>query len=321
MSKSNWISVFGRDYYGGCRYSHESLDLEGSTSWVQMSGVRHWPNIFDLSGVSKQHFMSLWARSGFKTPTAGISTLVSQTGSSISSHENQFFRIGYEMIDGGTPRNVIYVTFNDDTSGTNNDMIERVYTLSGTNNTPITGASSSSDYWIEDNTTATAGNITTNPRDFVHLCVVITTPPTGQPYGIYGSIDLYWNGQQLIDHESYTRSGVGAGLGDSVYSALGGVQFPSPNSFFTGQLDEVGTLTEHTTLGAFKTAYGLTTDQDVVDKLYNNGCPPNITSHSNASVWAPDFYRFESPNQWDSEFGNYPIYAQGSATTTTLFHA
>lgn len=322
MSNSNWMSVFGRDYYGTCRYSHESLELDGTTSWVEMSGSSHWPGIYAVSGVSKQHFMSLWARSGFTTPTAGISTLVSQTNdaSSPSGDEDAFFRIAYEMIDGGTPRNLIYVTFRDNTIGTNNNIIERVYTLNGTNNKLITGASTSNDYWIKNNTTATAGNITTNSNDFVHLCAVVTTPPLGQPYGIAGSIDLYWNGQKLIDHNSYTRSGVGYGGSTVVYGALG-CNIIGPSSFFTGQLDEVGTLLEYTTLGPFKTAYGLTTDQDVVDKLYNNGCPANVTSHSNASAWAYDFYRFESPNQWDSEFGSFPISPQGGATTTTLFHA
>ena len=319
MNDSNWISVFGRDYYGVCRYSHESLDLDGP-SWVSMSSLNHWPKISSASGTSKQYFISMWARSGFENPTAGLSCLLSQSAAATGIDDDQFLTIAYEMIDGGTPRNLMYVTYRDDTSGSNYNIIERVYELAGTNNKPITGATASNDYWIKNNTTATSGNITTNSNDFVHLCAVITIPAVDTNYSTNGSIDLYWNGQRLVDHISYIRSGVGSGGSNSVYGALG-CDISGPGRFFDGQLDEIGVLEEYSTLGHFKTAYSLITDQDVVDKLYGGGCPKNVTSHSNSSNWAYNFYRFESPNQWDSEFGTFPITPQSGATTTTSFHA
>ena len=321
MSNSNWISVFGRDYYGGCKYSHESLDLNGSTAWVQMSGTTHWPRIYATSTVSKQYFISVWARSGYNSATSGLGHLLSQYVGGVGNNTDQYFRIAYEMVDGGTPRNLMHVTYRDDTSGGSNNMIERVYTLSGIKNTLITGATGSNDYWIKGNTTETGGNITTNSNDFVHLCAVLTIPPVNVSYGIAGNIDLYWNGQKLLDHDSYTKSGVAISNGAVTYGALGCDRSGSNGGFFTGQLDEIGTLEEYTSLGPFKTAYGLTTDQEVVDKLYNNGCPGDVTSHVNASNWAYDFYRFESPNKWDSEAGSDTITPQGGATTTTDFHA
>ena len=321
------ITVFGRNYYNSvvpiCDYSQESLTLDGINDAVAMNTGIHWPNIRANTGGSTQHFISVWARSEYTAATSGLRFLVTQSsggfGAGVSN--DQFFRLAYQMTNsGGTPLNLLYVTYRDNTAGSNNNIIERVFTLHGANNGAITGSTNNSDYWTVNNTTFTGGNITTNSNDFVHLCAVLTVPEIGVPYGVAGSIDLYWNGQKLIDNTIYTRSGVGDKSSNSVYSTIG-CNIATLGSFFYGQMDEIGVLQQYLSLDPFKSAYGLSSDQDVVDKLYNAGCPGDVTTHPNAYGWNYNFYRFESPNQWLNEAGGGVISPQNGATTTTTYHA
>lgn len=319
------ITVFGRNYYGTsavCDYSGESLFLDGINDAVAMNDAIHWPLINSINGATKKHFISMWVRSGYTSVTSGLRFLMTQSSLGFGGGANeQFFRLAYQMTNGsGTPLNLMYVTYRDNTTGSNNNLIERIYPLHGANNTAITGSTGSNNYWLDNNTTATNGNITTNSNDFVHLCAVVTTAPIGIPYGSSGAIELYWNGQKLIDNTTYTKSGIGTESGTLIYATLG-CNIANLGSFFKGQIDEVGALQEYSTLGAFKSAYGLSSEQDVVDKLYNDGCPGDVTTHANAANWNYNFYRFESPNQWLSESGSFPISPQNGATTTTTYHA
>lgn len=329
MSNSNWLSVFGRDYYNTaalCDYSGESLNLDGIDQAVAMNSATHWPQIHANGGATTQHFISMWVRSDYTSATAGLRFLATQSAGSFGAgvSNNQFFRLGYQMTDGGgVPKNLMYVTYRDDTIGGNNNQIERIFTLNGANNTAITGATNTTDYWFANNTTATGGNITTNSNEFVHLCVALTLPSIGGNYSTGGSIDLYWNGQQLIDNSNYSRTGVGVNSSNSVYSTVG-CNIVNLQNFWFGQIDEIGALQEFLTLGPFKTAYGLSSTQDVVDKLYNSGCPGDVTSTASAPTanqWNYHFYRFESPNQWLNESGGGVIAPQNGATTTTIYHA
>ena len=329
MNNSNWLSVFGRDYYTTaslCAYSAESLNLDGLDDAVAMNTDNHWPMILSDSSATRQHFVSMWVRSGYTSAGAGLKYLMTQSRGNFGdgSDDQQYFRLAYEMMDDfNDPQNQIYVTYRDNTIGSNNNAMERIYPLHGANNTTITGASNDTDYWLDNNTTATSGSITTNSNDFVHLCAVVTTADVGTPYGMAGAIELYWNGQKLIDNNAYTKSGVGLEGSTSVYSALG-CDISSFGSFFKGQIDEVGVLQEFQTLGPFKTAYSLSSEQDVVDKLYNTGCPGDVTTTTSAATagqWNYNFYRFESPNNWLSESSNNAITPQNGATTTTTHHA
>ena len=195
------------------------------------------------------------------------------------------------------------------------NQLEKIYGLDGTLNSIATGSTSSSDYWASDNT-----NITVNDRGFVHICAILTLPayssnPSLNESFSAGSLNTYWNGQLLQNFTNNTQ-GVAQSDTNSVYGLLG-ANISNLSGLFPGKIDEMQALSDSfSQTSAFKTAYSLTTDQDIATFLWNNGCPIDTSGHSNASSWNYYNYRFE--NNWNSENTSpFPMVGVNGATFST----
>lgn len=305
------ITVFGRNYYGatGCNYSGASAEFDGINDYATGNTNNHWPAIY-ATNSQNQIILSQWVKSDYATTPNGLKFILGQTAATLGNGNstNQFFRLAYQFkTNTGVNRNRMVVTYRD--SGTTNIM-EKQYELHS--NTAITGASSVTDFWTAGNT-----NIIKNVNDFVHLCVILDIPPIGQPYGVAGDIKLYWNGQLLTNTVVNTKSGVATNSQTSVYGILG-TNAANLSGHFHGKVDEMIALPEGFVgaLSSFKTAYSLSTDQDVVDFLWNSGCPSDLVSHPNSSSW--DYYNYRFENNWNSEAANpFPFTPVNGATFST----
>lgn len=309
------ITVFGRNYYGavGCNYSGYSAVFDGVNQYVQGNAGNHFMGLASLGSGSggNKIIISAWVKQDwtFANAGSGIKFMMSQNATGIGGGStDQFFRLAYGAKTGaGANSNKLYVTYRGD--GTSN-MIERVYDLHA--NTSVTGSTSASDWWTSDNS-----NIQTNTNGFVHLCVIMNLPDQGIPFG-FGSIDTYWNGE-LLTNSTLNASGVGQNDSNSVYSLLG-TNISNLAGFFHGKLDEIQVTSDlfgMTT--ALMSAYSLTTNQDIADFFWNDGCPVDTASDPNASSWNWYNYRFE--NNWDSENTNPYTMTPVNGTPFSTDHA
>ena len=317
MSSSNWLSVFGRDYRGvQCNTSAWAALFDGSNDAATTNTDIHFPGIRSVGGAQNTCVISMWVK--FDWTLSGVGNggrfIISQNASGINNgNTDQFFRIAYTAKNGGgNPVNNLIVTYRGD--GTSN-QIEKIYGLDGTLNSIATGSTSSSDYWASDNT-----NIEVNDRGFVHICTVLTlpsysgTPSLNESFSA-GSLNTYWNGQLLQNFTNNTQ-GVAQNDTNSLYGLLG-ANISNLGGLFPGKIDEMQILSDaFSQTSAFKTAYSLTTDQDIATLLYNDGCPLDTTGHANASSW--NYYNYKFENNWNSEnTTSYPMVGVNGATFST----
>jgi hypothetical protein len=71
-------------------------------------------------------------------------------------------------------------------------------------------------------------------------------------------------------------------------------------------------MTNSSNASTFMSANSLTTDQDVANYLYNNGCPVDV---GNDGRWSGGVWRFE--NSWTNVGGTLPFNPINGATFTT----
>ena len=303
------LTVFSRRK-PGCNFSEYSVAFDGTNDYLEGNTSSHWPGFTSFNGGTNQCIVSLWVRVDALTSPNATMFIMTQTGAGLGQGNvnDDFFRLAYQPKTGtGVDRNRLYVSFRGDGTA---HMLDSVYELHGSGNSTITGLTSVTDQW-----TANSTNIITNIEGFVHLCVVMDLPPTGIPFGSAGDIKTYWNGTLLPTKVTNTKAGVGQPQNSLTYGALG-VNGPNLNGFHNGKVDEVLTTTDYygqTT--PFKSAFSLTTPQDIATFLWNNGCPKDV-SHPNDYVWNYNNYRFE--NNYNSENVNlYPFTSYGGATFST----
>ena len=303
------LTVFARPPLG-CNFSEYSVAFDGTNDWLAGSDLSHWPSFTSFNGGVNQCVASLWVRvDAVTSPNASMFIMTqSSSDNGFGDVSNNFFRIAYQpKTGGGADRNRLYVSFRG--NGTSH-MLDSVYELHGSGNSTITGLTSITDQWTANNT-----NIITNIEGFVHICVVMDLPPTGQPFGVAGDIKTYWNGTLLPTKVVNTKAGVGQPEDSLIYGALG-TNGPNINGFLNGKIDEVLTLTNYyNQVTSFKSAFNLSTPQDIATFLWNNGCPKDV-SHPNDAAWSYYNYRFE--NNYNSESANpYPFTTNGGATFST----
>ena len=291
------ITVFARNYYPGCITSASSAVFNGTNNRAETNASSHFPAMLCAGSQNKAVF-SMWIKQDWTLSNVGnnIRIFLSSINSAIGGGDtdNQFLRIGYGAKNGsGSSTNKLFVTYRGDG---NSNKIEKIYNIHSAANSSITGSTSASDYWTSDNT-----NINVNDKGFVHLCVIFTLPAyddfNPEPFSS-GSIDTYWNGQ-ILTHTNYNTAGVAQNDSSLIFGMLGG-NAATLGNLFQGKIDELQVLSNTAgNLTPFKTAYSLTSNQDLATFFWNDGCPVDTTDHANSYIWNIFNYKFE--NNWDSE--------------------
>ena len=286
MSNSNWLSVFGRNYASPdpCVENLYGVCFDGVSSYAVNSSGILGPDT--SGGTTRKMWVSVWVKD-MSTVAAGIGETIFSQGISGNTN-NDWFRMTYRtQSNGGAPRNQIELEWR--ANGTTNRAREfyRLYDA----NSSITGATSASDYWIDGNS-----NINTNADGFVHLLWIMDLPKVGNPISTT-AFDLYWNGQLMTATHAINKTGTSAitnlnaaDLGIGRDAALGG-------AYWKGMLDELFVVSKDQS-APFMTEFGLTTNQDIADYLWNTGCPGDL---GNDSRWNFNWWRFE--NNWNARSG------------------
>lgn len=281
---SNWLSVFGRDYsvQDPCIENLYGVCLDGVDDFLANGGGALQP---DGSGASKQ-WVSIWLKD---MDTAAKNTAEFIFTQSVSGNNSaDFWRIVYNTNNSsGSPLNVITVEWR--ANGSSNRILKQ-YRLH--ENTTVTGSTSSTDFWLGNNP-----NINMNSDGYVHLFAIWDVPQIGNNMNT-GDVQLYWNGQ--IMSTAYNISKVGTSQ-TSIFNNTSlclGTNYYNTAGFWKGQMDEVF-ITNLVNGSVFMSDKGLTTNGDVAQFLYNNGCPGNIGSDNR---WNFNWWRFE--NSWNADSGS-----------------
>ena len=309
------ITVFARNYYTGCTTSAYSAIFDGINDAALTNVGNHFPSAYSRSGVQTKVVFSMWIKQDWTLSNVGnnIRFFISQTASAVNDGDvdNQFIRIGYGAKNGsGSSTNKLFVTYRGD--GTSN-QIEKIYNIHSAANSSITGSTSNSDYWTSDNT-----NINVNDNGFVHICAIMNLPAynvTNPESFSAGSINTYWNGS-LLTHTNYNVSGFAQQDSNYISGMMGG-NIATLGNLFQGKIDELQVLSDDLAqVSAFKTAYSLTSDQDIATTFYNDGCPLDTTDHTSANSW--NYYNYKFENNWNAEGAStYPMTPANGATFST----
>jgi len=288
MSNSNWLSVFTRDFSAPdpCVENLYGVCFDGVSSYAINSSGILGPDT--SGGTTRKMWVSVWVKDMSTAATDVGETIFSQGISGNTS--NDWFRMTYRpQASGGAPRNQIELEWR--ANGTTNRAREfyRLYS----SNASITGATSDTDYWIDGNS-----NINTNADGFVHLLWIMDLPKVGDTINT-GTTDFafYWNGQAMTATHAVNMVGTSqvtnisaADLGIGRDAAQGG-------AYWKGMGDELFVISKDQS-APFMTEYGLTTNQDIADYLWNTGCPGDL---GNDSRWNFNWWRFE--NNWNARSG------------------
>jgi hypothetical protein len=292
-----WLTSFGRNYYpGGCNYSQKAATFDGVNDYAITSAGLLKSN---TSGGDKQ-WVSFWIKDLDTSAQNAGETMFSQ-GFSGNSSSNAWYLAYNTRAANGTNLNAI--TFQWQSNGTSNRVVKR-WNLFGAN-TPITGATSITDFWLVNNS-----NINVNVNGYVHLLLLMDIPQAGQPMST-GNYDLYWNGQKLTLNTSPNIEIGNASAQAGTPSLALGWNNPFNTAFSNANIDELF-MTNSSNASTFMSANSLTTDQDVANYLYNNGCPVDV---GNDGRWSGGNWRFE--NSWTNEEGTLSFNPINGATFTT----
>lgn len=304
-----------------CKYGSYSAIFDGVNDYAAFypfNSTRAQPNYLPILNVTSQMICSMWVKQDRTSVANGLKFLMSQASATSGNSSTNFFRLGYQTQTGaGAASNQLRVTYR--ANGTSN-MLDSIYNLYDTNNTGITGATSSTTYWLSPSTTP---GIKTNSNGFVHLCVVIDLPAINSSFSSVGVINLYWNSQRLVP-TTETKIGTSQTNGvDATYSILG-VNVVNKIGYHEGKIDELLATSDYYNLTSlFKTEFSLTTPQSIATFLWNYGCPPDLSDfYTTASPitninGGSSVYRFE--NNWNSENSSqlYPLIPINGATFST----
>ena len=288
MSNSNWLSVFGRDYSAPdpCVENLYGVCFDGVSSYAVNSSGILGPDT--SGGTTRKMWVSVWVKD--------MSTAAADTGETIFSQgisgntTNDWFRMTYRpQATGGAARNQIELEWR--ANGTTNRAREfyRLYDA----NSSITGATSATDYWIDGNS-----NINTNADGFVHLLWIMDLPKVGSTINT-GTTDFafYWNGQAMTATHAVNMTGTSQILNLGAADLGIGRDAAQSGAYWKGMLDELFVVSKDQS-APFMTEFGLTTNQDIADYLWNTGCPGDL---GNDSRWNFNWWRFE--NSWSARSG------------------
>jgi len=293
------ITVFGRNYYGSsyvCVPNGYAATFDGVNDYANTTiGL-----LESVTGSISKQWVSFWIKDLDTTAQNAGETMFSQ-GFGSNSSSNAWYLAYNTRASNGTNLNAI--TFQWQSNGTGNRVIKR-WDLFGAN-TPITGATSITDFWLVNNS-----NINVNINGYVHLLLLMDIPPVGQPMST-GNYDLYWNGQKLTQNTTTNVEIGNASAQVGTPSLTLGYNFPFNTAFSNARIDELF-ITNNSNSSIFMSVNGLTTDQDVANHLYNGGCPVNV---GNDGRWSGGNWRFE--NSWTNEGGTLPFNPINGATFST----
>ena len=280
-----------------CLYSKEAASFDGVNDYAiaTLSSAFLKANI---NGIAKQ-WVSFWIKDMDTQPQNAGETMFSQ-GFGGNPSSNAWYIAYNTRAANGTNLNAI--TFQWQSNGTSNRVVKR-WNLFGAN-TSITGATSITDFWLANNS-----NINVNSNGYVHLLLVMDVPQAGTPMST-GNYDLYWNGQKLTLNTTPNIE-IGNAVAQSGSPSLAfGWNNPFSAAHSNINVDEVF-FTSAFNGNLFMTEKSLSTDKDIADYFYNDGCPFDI---GNDGRWDVGVFRFE--NSWSSE-GGLTLNPINGATFTT----
>ena len=296
-----WLTAYGRNFYNSivanCVSNGYAASFDGINDFAVYSNGG--PLFIPSTSSSTQALISMWVE--VDKTSAGFGQFFWTQGVN-GNNTNDFWRVLYQGNNSsGTPLNRLIVEWRANGSSNN---IQKQFGLH--DNTAITGSTSSTNQWLSTNP-----NINRNSNGYVHIAAIFDVPQIGQPMS-NGNLDVYWNGQLLTNTAVNQKQGTSQTTitNNSWYLGCNGY---NTTSFHDGKIDEMFML-NGSPLVTFKNDKTLTTNQDVVDYLYNNGCPVDIGVDARYDF---GWWRFE--NNWNAGpaggYGAYnPINGAGFST-------
>ena len=195
-------------------------------------------------------------------------------------------------------------------SSTANSM-KRQWVLHDAANQAITGSTSSASRWVNGNSA-----INTNVNGYVHLVFIYK----GAGYGNAASntdTDLYWNGQLMTQGGTSVNSGNVTNPG--IFQHSHGLNVNPFNLSFSNlqnaYYDSLLVLGggQRTFYESANSIQG-STDQQLVDDIYNNGCPRNMNTD-------PRYLQYDFENLWSTTIPGGATWTPVNGATFTSNHA
>ena len=226
-------------------------------------------------------------------------------GQSVSGNANpNFIRIIMNSVATNT------IEFEFRWSSTSNSM-KRQWVLHAAANQAITGSTSSASRWVNGNSA-----INTNTNGYVHLVFIYK----GSSYGSAASTtdtDLYWNGQLMTQGGTPVNAGLVTNPGTFTHShglninpvnlSLSNIQ----NAYYDSLLILGGG--QRTFFEAANSIIG-STDQQLVDYIYNAGCPRDMGTD-------PRYLQYDFENLWSTTPPGGSSWTPVNGATFTSNHA
>jgi hypothetical protein len=273
-----------------------ALSADGVDDYALKGGVG------PMKGNSR-HIWSMWIN--IQAPYWPNTALRWLWGQSLFNNADEdFIRILYQPL---TALNRLEFEFRHSTTA---NSIKYQWPLHTAANSPITGSTSSTNYW-----TASNPNINKNSNGYVHLMFIYNGAGFGSAT-TNTSVSLYWNGQ-LLTPSLTTRNGSVISTGaTSIYHGISinpaNLSVANCTSMY---MDQLATFSGGAELFMAQNL-GLSglNDQEYVDLMYNGGCPRSIPIDGRY----PFIYNFE--NSLDHDIGGAP-YTGYNGITYTSNHA
>jgi len=276
-----------------------AADFDGVDDYALRSGVG------SLKG-NQRHVFSMWIN--IQAPYWPNTALRWFFGQSIfNNNQEDFLRIYYQPSSTSN-----FIEFEYRHSGTANS-IRQQWPLHTAANSPITGSTSSTNYWTLSN-----ANINKNSNGYVHLMFIY------EPGGGYGTavtnsnVNCYWNGQLLTGTLNLKSGTI---VNNSVTTVTHGLSVNPFNNATTNctdmYMDQFAVFSNGAeSILANNLSLSLLSDQDLVDLLYNGGCPRYLPMDGRY----PFVWNFENNWNWDYTGGG-GVWTPYNGATFTSNHA
>lgn len=228
-------------------------------------------------------------------------------GQSVPANANPNF---IRIIMNSVATNTIEFEFRSNTTA---HSMKRQWVLHDGANQAITGSTSSASRWVAGNS---AINVNTN--GYVHLLFNYTGATYGSPSSAT-NCTLYWNGQLMTQGGAPVNSGIVTNPG--IYTHRQAIA-TNPANFGLANMqsmymDSLLMVPGGFSGGQFQLGEGLTgyTDQQVVDFIYNSGCPSPLSGSTR-------YARYDFEQNYDSTpFGIYSTWTSAHLPPFTSNHA